>query len=148
MDGVKKTKFVKNLHENAILNIERRIEQIMKNVNKHGKHRQFEVGDWVWVHLRKERFPHQMRSKLLPRCEDHFQVISKIRSNAYKFDFPDEYEINATFNVFDPAQYLDNNSDLRENPFQEGGNDVVIKTKVTRPEESPLTCPKAKKLRE
>ena len=29
----------------------------------------FEQGDLVWVHLRKERFPEEMKSKLMPRVD-------------------------------------------------------------------------------
>ncbi|CAL1359601.1 unnamed protein product [Linum trigynum] len=148
MDGAKKAEFVKNLHEKARLNIEMRMEQIMKNVNRNRKPRSFEVGDWVWVHLRKERFPHQRRSKLLPRSEGPFQVISKVGNNAYKIDLPREYGISATFNVSDLAPYLEDNSDLRSNLFQGGGTDEVIKTKSISSQEGPITRLQAKRLRE
>ncbi|CAL1382385.1 unnamed protein product [Linum trigynum] len=118
LDGAKKAKLAKSLHEKARFNIERRTEQIMKNVNKHRKPRHFEVGDWVWVHLKKERFPQQRKSKLLPRCDGPFQVVSKVGSNAYKIDFPGEYGVSATFNFADLAPYLDCNSYLRANPFE------------------------------
>ncbi|XP_062094556.1 uncharacterized protein LOC133800573 [Humulus lupulus] len=37
------------------------------------RHKQvFDPGDWVWVHMRKERFPAQRRSKLLPRGDGPF----------------------------------------------------------------------------
>ncbi|CAL1408143.1 unnamed protein product [Linum trigynum] len=147
MDGAKKAEYVKNLHEKARLNIERRTEQILKNVNKHRKARNFEVGDWVWVHMRKERFPHQRRSKLLPRSEGPFQIISKVGTNAYKLDLPGEYGISATFNVSDLAPFLDDNSDLRANPFQEGGTDEVIKAKHTQVE-GPMTRARAKAFRD
>ncbi|XP_022973897.1 uncharacterized protein LOC111472489, partial [Cucurbita maxima] len=41
-------------------------------------------GDWVWVHFRKERFPTQRKSKLLPRGDGPFQVLERINDNAYK----------------------------------------------------------------
>jgi len=50
-------------------------------------------GDWVWVHMRKERFPNQRKSKLQP-CGDGltltFQVLERINDNAYKIDLPGE----------------------------------------------------------
>ncbi|KAH9780700.1 hypothetical protein KPL71_008176 [Citrus sinensis] len=48
----------------------------------------FQPGDWVWVHMRKERFPAQRRSKLLPRGDGPFQVVARINDNAYKLDLP------------------------------------------------------------
>ncbi|XP_062114189.1 uncharacterized protein LOC133825231 [Humulus lupulus] len=73
-DGKKKAKFVKQFHERARLNIERRTEQYIKQANK-GHHKQvFEPDDWVWLHMRKERFPAQRRCKLLPQGDGPFQV--------------------------------------------------------------------------
>jgi hypothetical protein len=46
----------------------------------------FEPGDWIWVHMRKERFPEQRRSKLMPRGDDPYQIIEMINDNAYKVD--------------------------------------------------------------
>ncbi|XP_027156432.1 uncharacterized protein LOC113757267, partial [Coffea eugenioides] len=45
---------------------------------------------WVWLHLRKERFPVQRRNKLFPRGDGPFQVIKRINDNAYKLDLPDD----------------------------------------------------------
>ncbi len=78
------------------------------------------MGDWVWVHFRKERFPAQRRSKLLPRGDGPFQVLEKVNDNAYKLDLPGEYNVSATFNVSDLTPY-DDSTDLRSNPFPEGG---------------------------
>ncbi|GKV06323.1 hypothetical protein SLEP1_g18224 [Rubroshorea leprosula] len=64
LDGKKKADVVKQLHERVRQNIERRIEQYAKQANKGRKKVVFEPGDWVWVHMRKERFPAQRRSKL------------------------------------------------------------------------------------
>ncbi|XP_020406471.1 uncharacterized protein, partial [Zea mays] len=38
----------------------------------------------VWIHLRKERFPDQRKSKLMPRGDGPFRVLAKINDNAYK----------------------------------------------------------------
>ncbi|RDX85943.1 hypothetical protein CR513_32786, partial [Mucuna pruriens] len=47
---------------------------------------QTEVGDLVWVHLRKERFPHLMRSRLLHRGDGPFKILKKINNNAYRLE--------------------------------------------------------------
>jgi hypothetical protein len=41
----------------------------------------FEPSDWVWVHTRKERFPEQRISKLMPRRDGSFQIIERINDN-------------------------------------------------------------------
>ncbi|XP_020595983.1 uncharacterized protein LOC110035985 [Phalaenopsis equestris] len=76
------------IHEKAQLNIEKRTKQYEKHANK-GRHKMiFEPEDWVWLHLRKERFPEQRHSKLLPRGDGPFQVVECINNNAYKLDLP------------------------------------------------------------
>jgi len=67
LDGKKKADFVNQIHEKARLNIERRTEQYATQANKGRRNLVFEPGDWVWLHMRKERFPEKRRSKLIPR---------------------------------------------------------------------------------
>jgi hypothetical protein len=76
----------------------------------------FQPGDWVWVHMRKERFPNQRKSKLQPRGDGPFQGLEKINDNAYKIDLPGEYGVSATFNVADLTLF-DTDFDSRSNPF-------------------------------
>ena len=84
----------------------------------------FEPGDWVWIHMKKERFPVQRRNKLLPRGDGPFQVLERINDNTYKLDLPGEYGVHATFNVTDLSPFLaDDEFDLRANRLQEKGNE-------------------------
>ncbi|CAL1360595.1 unnamed protein product [Linum trigynum] len=100
--------------------------------------------------MRKERFPQQRRSKLLPRGDGPFQVLARINENSYKIDLPGECGVSATFNVADLAPFLEDDSDLRENPFQVEGDDEGINTKaitsltLAREERGPVTRSQAK----
>ncbi|KAL4388279.1 hypothetical protein GQ457_09G018050 [Hibiscus cannabinus] len=85
-DGQSKAEYVRQLHQQVKENLERRTQQYTKHADKGQKRVTFEVGDWVWVHFRKERFPAQRSSKLLPRGDGPFQVVEKINENAYKFE--------------------------------------------------------------
>jgi hypothetical protein len=122
LDGKKKVDFVKQIHEKARLNIERRTEQYATQANKGRRQLVFEPGDWVWLHVRKERFPTKRCSKLRTRADGPFEVLERINDNAYKLDLPGEYNVSATFNVTD-LSHFDVGGDLRANPFQEEGND-------------------------
>src|SRR2546426_4064673 len=122
LDGEKKAKLVKEMHEKTKERIEKRNKTYADSANKGRKDVQFQKGDWVWVHFRKERFPLQRKNKLQPRGDGPFQVVEKINNNAYKIDLPGEYNVSSTFNVSDLSPFDD--ADLRTNLFEEGENDA------------------------
>jgi len=53
----------------------------------------FHLGDLVWVHLRKERFPSKCKSKLMPRVDAPFEILERINDNAYKINLPRDYGV-------------------------------------------------------
>jgi hypothetical protein len=69
--------------------------------DKGRKQLDFEPGDLVWLHLRKERFPDLRKSKLMPRADGPFKVLEKINENAYKLDLPVDFGVSPTFNFAD-----------------------------------------------
>ncbi|GKV07030.1 hypothetical protein SLEP1_g18841 [Rubroshorea leprosula] len=97
LDGKKKAEVVKQLHERVQQNIKRRTEQYANQANKG-------------------------RSTLQPRGDRPFQVIARTNDNAYKLEFPGEYNVSATFNVSDLSSF-DVRDELRTNLFEEKGND-------------------------
>ncbi|RVW13255.1 Transposon Ty3-G Gag-Pol polyprotein [Vitis vinifera] len=101
LDGEKKAEMVRKLHENVRKHIEKKNKQYATTANKGRRQVLFEPGDWVWVHMRKERFPTRRWSKLHPRGDGPFQVLERINDNAYKLDLPGD--------------------DSRTNPFEERG---------------------------
>ncbi|KAH9744213.1 Endonuclease [Citrus sinensis] len=137
IDGKKKDEFVKQLHERTRQHIEKRTEQYATQANKGRKQVVFQPGDWVWVHMRKERFPAQRCSKLLPRGDGPFQVVAWINDNAYKLDLPGEYNVSATFNVSDLSPF-DVGEDSRTNPFEERGNGGPITRARAKKMQAPL----------
>jgi len=140
LDGAKKAEFVKALHEKTRTNIERKTEQYARQANKGRKEVVFEPGDWVWVHMRKERFPEQRHSKLLPRGDGPFMVLERVNNNAYKLDLPGKYDISATFNVSELTLFYASD-DLRANPLHGGGNDVDIEPYRGGGAKDPLSIP-------
>jgi len=124
-DAHAKVEYVKRLHEQVKAQIAKNNEIYAKQANKNRKKVVLEPGDWVWVHMRKERFPKQRKSKLQPRGDGPFQVIERINNNAYKIDIPSEYGVSSSFNVADLTAFVagDDFEHLRTNAFQEEGND-------------------------
>jgi len=80
------------------------------------------VVDWVWVHLRKERFLAHRKSKLQPWGDGQFQILERINDNAYKVDLPGEHGVSAPFNISDLTLF-DVGDDSGSNTFEERGND-------------------------
>ena len=122
LDGQKKAEMVKKLYESVRQHIKKKNEQYATNADKGRRQVILEPGDWVWLHMRKERFPARRQSKLHPGWDGPFQVLVRINDNAYKLDLPSEYNISVTFNVSNLSPFNVGN-DSRTNPFEERKND-------------------------
>ena len=64
LDGNRKAQVVKTLHQSVRQQIEKRKRVYATKANKGRKHVVFQPDDWVWVHMRNERFPAHRKSKL------------------------------------------------------------------------------------
>jgi len=101
----------------------------MKHSNKGNREMIFEEGEWVWLHLRKDRFHNQRKFKLSPWGDGPFQVLKRINNNAYQIDLSEEYGVHTTFNVIDLTPFAGSEyeeakaCDLRTNPLQGGEED-------------------------
>ena len=56
-DAEVRAKEIKKLHEEVRLKIEKKNAKYVEQANRRRKYVEFEVGELVWVHLRKDRFP-------------------------------------------------------------------------------------------
>jgi hypothetical protein len=65
-----------------------------------------ELGDLVWLHLRKDHFLELRKSKLMSRATGPFKVLEKINDNAYRFELPTYFGVSPTFNISDLHPYL------------------------------------------
>jgi hypothetical protein len=75
--------------------------------DQHKRELQFEVGDLILVHLRKERFPRGTHTKLKMKNIGPCKVIRKFGTNAYEIELPDGVGISPIFNVTDLYPYRD-----------------------------------------
>ena len=92
----------------------------------------FNIGDLMWLHLRKDRFPNERKSKLLPRDDGPFKVLARYNNNAYKIGLPrDRYNVSDIFNVNDLSPYHgDEDFDLRSDLSQGRGDDAEHPTVI------------------
>jgi ribosomal protein L21E len=125
VDAEQRAKEIKKLHEKVRENIQKQNSKYKAQRDKHRRSQTFKEGDLVWIHLRKERFPTQAKSKLSPRADGPFKIVQKINDNAYKVELPGTYGVSATFNVADLSPYFDDEAELdsRTSLFQPGEND-------------------------
>lgn len=126
LDGKSKAEYVVSLHQQVKKNIEERTKEYEKHANKKRRELILEPGDLVSIYLRKDRFPAERKSKLLPRTDGPFKVLERINNNAYKIDLQGKYAVSSTFNVADLIPFCADESDLRSNPFKGGGDDATM----------------------
>ena len=135
VNGRDRANRIKELHKDARDNLIKTTEMYARQGNKGRKELVLQPGDWVWVHMRKERFPAKRRNKLSNRGDGPFKVLERINNNAYRLELPSEYGIHATFNVADLSLY-DRAEDTTEEypdadrlmsqPSQGGGDDTDL----------------------
>ncbi|PIK33846.1 hypothetical protein BSL78_29334 [Apostichopus japonicus] len=130
LNGASKAEFIRRLHQKVAENLEKRTGQYVTHANKGRKEVIFQPGDWVWLHLRQERFPNLRSSKLAPRGDGPFRVLERINNNAYRIELPGEFNVSNTFNVTDLAPFHADDPVLRTKPTEEGGNDEDIRSYI------------------
>jgi len=69
--------YIKKLHEKTKEAIELKAGRKATSMNKHRKKVLFEPRDLVWIHLCKDCFAQQRKSKFLPRGDGPFHVLEK-----------------------------------------------------------------------
>ena len=79
---------LKKMHEDTRNTIECQVQRLATKLNFNKQPMVFNIGDQVWLHLRKDHFPQERKSKLHPRADGPFKVLARYNDKAYKIDFP------------------------------------------------------------
>ncbi|GFS29747.1 hypothetical protein Acr_00g0008180 [Actinidia rufa] len=94
---------------------------------------EFDVGDFVWTVLTKDRYPAHEYSKLAARKVGPYEIIEKINPNAYLLKLPSHVNTSDVYNVKHLMPYRGDSSEEEEvlnsraNSFQSGEDDVDSK---------------------
>ena len=100
--------FAKHIHD---LHVENRRKIYLSNeeyklaADVHRRSKEFNIGDYVMVHIRPERISKTFSKKLYARAMGPYSIIRKIRSNAYLLDLLNDMDISLVFNVEDLLPY-------------------------------------------
>jgi hypothetical protein len=74
-------------------------QEYNRREDQHRRELQFEVGDLILVHLRKERFPRGMYNNMKMKKIGSCKVIRKFGANTYDIELLDGVRISPIFNV-------------------------------------------------
>lgn len=124
--------FVEGLHEvhKAVHdNLVRANSKYKQDADQKRRHVDFEVGDFVWAVLTKDRFSVGEYNKLSAKKIGPLEILDKINSNAYRLKLPSHIRCSDVFNVKHLLPYHgDSDDDLavnsRTNFVYPGGNDA------------------------
>jgi hypothetical protein len=106
LDASQLSEFILKMHEITRLNIKKMNEKYRIASSKGRKEVKLELGDLVWLHLRKKWFTDLRKSKLMSCADGPFNILEKIKDNAYKLELPLEFGVSPTFNISDLRRYL------------------------------------------
>ena len=140
VEATKRVQEIQELHKKIKDKIEQSNASYQAQANKHRKQFIFNLGDLVWVHLRKERFPSKRKSELMPRADGPFEVLERTNNNAYNINLPREYGVSTTFNVANLSPYLEDDTleNLSANSSQgEDDRDQALNDQVNIPTSQP-----------
>ena len=98
-------KHVHDLHDEIRRKISISNEEYKLAANVHRRSKEFNVSEYVMVHIRPERIPKTFSKKLYARAMSPFSIIRKLESNAYLLDLPNDMDISLVFNVEDLLPY-------------------------------------------
>ncbi|KAE8710906.1 putative CCCH-type zinc finger family protein [Hibiscus syriacus] len=121
-------KYLRGIHEQVKQTIHESNTKYKTRVDNHRRRVLFDVGDFVWVVLTRDRFPVGEYNKLKDRKIGPCEVVQKINDNAYRLRLPSHLKTSDVFNVKHLSHCFVDSDDTtlnsRTSSFQPGVTDA------------------------
>jgi hypothetical protein len=102
---------MQRLHEQVKEKLQDNSQRYKQRVDQKRREVNFEVGDQVLAHMRKERFPRGEYNKLKLKKIGPCKILRKFSSNAYEIELPPDIGISPIFNVADMYPYKESEAE-------------------------------------
>jgi hypothetical protein len=93
------------LHTEVRQRLQKANQEYKRRADQRKRQLQFEVGDMVLAHLRRERFPRGTYNKLKMKKIGPCKILRKFGENAYELELPGSIGISPIFNISDLYPY-------------------------------------------
>jgi hypothetical protein len=87
------------LHNHIKNKLQRSNSEYKRKDDQHKSKLQFEFGDQVLSHIRKESFPRGTYNKLKLKKIGPCEILGKFGENAYEIELPEDVGISPIFNI-------------------------------------------------
>jgi len=119
---------LRGIHEQVKLAIQESNDKYKARADRHRRQVLFDVGDFVWAVLTRDRFPVGEYNKLKERKIGPCEILQKINDNAYRLRLPSHLKTSDVFNVKHLSPYFADSDDIavnsRTSSFQPGVTDA------------------------
>jgi hypothetical protein len=105
---------MQKLHSQIREQLQNSSQEYKRRVDQHRRELQFEVGDQVLAHLKKERFPRGTYNKLKMKKIGPCKILRKFDANAYEIELPDDVGISPIFNISDLYPYREDEQEKQK----------------------------------